>query len=137
MSIVVFQKASAEVRAVTLNRIASQSTVFKLPLSNSTPALSPLSERLANEANQRRLLRPCSWVLILPSGANPSPRWFQIGSSWTTTLVNPTSGQNEPLESFVSFASQEIADVPPAVGSLNAIGIEGVLAVDEQIVTLE
>lgn len=137
LSVVAFQKSSAEVTPVTLNRVASNSTVFKLPLSTATPSSSPLTERLANEANQRRLLRPCSWVLILPSGANASPRWFQIASSWTTTFVNPVSERNEPLESFVSFASPEIADIPPPSGSLNAIGLEGVLAVDERIVTLE
>jgi type II secretory pathway pseudopilin PulG len=137
LSVVVLRKSSSTPAPLTLTRIASDSTVFKIPLPNSDVLANPIALRLANEATQRRYLRPCSWLLVLPAAPNPSPRWFQIASAWTTTAFNPASNQTEPAESFVSFASQEVATIPPASGNLDAISLEGVLVVDERLVTLE
>jgi len=79
-------------------------------------------DAIIDEANRRRFLPACSHVLTL---TNP-PRWVRVTSSWTMP---------RPLTSGTSFV---VLDPNPQIsGTLNVIGFEGLLRVDQYPVTLD
>jgi hypothetical protein len=94
---------------------------------------------VSDEATRRRFLPACSHVVALGTGTNP-PRWVRVTSSWTMpgfVVVGGTirSGTENPAarRSFV------VLDPNPLTSgtTLNVIGFDGLLRVDQHPVTLD
>lgn len=110
LTVVVFKKPTVTFQSLTLT---STSGVY---------SLAP-----ADESTRRRFAAGCSSMLLLPANNLP-PRFFRIGSSWSVVAPTGTS-------SFVAFDDRLAVD---AYGStINAVGFEGILRADEQMVMLE
>jgi prepilin-type N-terminal cleavage/methylation domain-containing protein len=78
---------------------------------------------------QRKYVAGCSYVLALPppDGTRPA-RWFKVSSSWADGPLGP---------SYAVFESAEIANYGSDSTPITALGFEGLLRVDEHLVTLE
>jgi hypothetical protein len=80
------------------------------------------------------LFRGCSWLLAIPPETSRSPRWFKIMSSWNwDTPGGPTTRmilrQQEEFEALTASA--------PAGATATVFVFEGIVRVDEQVVTLD
>ena len=79
------------------------------------------------------LLRPCTWVLAIPSSPSTAPRWFQVMSSWT---FEPPAAQTTRL----IFRNQQDFESVTGTGSTGSkatvFAFEGLVRVDEHLVTL-
>jgi len=84
----------------------------------------------ANLAPARALLRGCSWLLAMPPDTSRPPRWFKIMSSW------PWAGTNTRiiLNNQDDFA--QLTGASTAGSTAQVFAFEGIIRVDEQVVTL-
>lgn len=129
LSIAVFRKAPTFSRlSITLTG-TSNSPLFRLRTSSTSG--------LADEATRRRFLPACSHVLTVE---NP-PRWVRVTSSWTMpgfVVANGTitSGTEVPAlrRSFVVLDPNPLRS---GSTTINVMGFEGLLRVDQYPVTLE
>ena len=110
--------SAARLTIVVFKKPTNTSQLITLTSTSGVYAITP-----NDEATRRRFTAGCSSLLVLPANNLP-PRFFRIGSSWTVAA-----------SSFVAF---DDAAALSAYGTpLTAIGFEGLLRSDEQIVTLE
>lgn len=111
---VVFRNPTPQLQTFSLSQSGSNSTVF----SSAT-----------TDADRKRFLAGCAWVVALPATVGVPPLWVPIASSWTTGST------------FVSFADSAVLSgsnyVSGSPGTLQVIGFDGLLRVDERFVTLE
>lgn len=118
---VVFGNPAPQSREFTLTQTGSGSTVF----TSGTGAL--------GDADRKRFLAGCSWVVVVRSGT--APLWVPIASSWTTYLSGATSGPATGT-AHVSLSGTDVLGYVTGT-TLRAIGFEGLLRVEERLVTLE
>lgn len=106
--------------------------VFKTPTATSqtltlTSTLGVYSLMPADDTTRRRFAAGCSSLLILPAN-NLGPRFFRIGSSWSVITQSSTS-------SYVAF--DDAPGVAAYGNTITAVGFQGLLRADEQMVTLD
>jgi hypothetical protein len=87
----------------------------------------------ADLVSARSLFRGCSWLLAIPPDPSKSPSWFRIVSSW---VWDTPSGRKTRLilRQQESFATLTGSASPGATATVFVF--EGIVRVDEQIVTL-
>ncbi len=123
LSIAVFRKAPTFSNPTITLTGTSTSPRFQLTPGTNTG--------LRDEGNRRRFLPACSHVLTVQ---NP-PRWARVTSSWT--MPGPITSGSENVNGRRSFV---VLDPNPLTGSgttVNVIGFEGLLRVDQYPVTLD
>lgn len=123
LSIAVFRKAPTFSNPRITLTGASNSPLFRLMTSS--------TRGLADEATRRRFLPACSHVLTVE---NP-PRWVRVTSSWT--MPGPITSGSENVGGRRSFV---VLDPNPLISgstTINVIGFDGLLRVDQYPVTLE
>lgn len=126
VSVAVFKKVGAEMKTLTLQATGSGSSVFRVS--------GPATAVDAQEADRRRFLQGCSWVLALSGTPSSPPRWLQIGSSWATWAPGGTT----PTNAFVAFSDAGAASSLVASGStLTVYAFDGLLRIDERPGVLE
>lgn len=140
VSIVVFRKPSPEIsRVVLLGRDPSNPQLrhltpgtYRIP--GVTGALGDLAFEVDAEATRKRLLQGCTFVLAIPATPSKAPRWFRIGSSWTT--LKTVDDRVVPAASFVSFSQDEAATFAGS-GNLEIFAFEGLIHLEERMVQLQ
>lgn len=117
LSVITFKRPSVETSQLTLTRRALG--VFQL----NGPATDA-------EANRKRFLGNCSWVMVSSTSAPERPAWLRVTSSWVTS--------GTAAGSFVSFADADT--VQKFVSASNTLTVQGftrLLRVDERVVILK
>lgn len=123
LSIVVFRKPSPDNQTIPLTYVSPG--LYQVQISGASSS--------DVEATRKKFLPGCGAVLALPSVATKAPRWFRIGSSWTT---GTTSGDRiVPDKSYVSFSEEAAATFAP--GNLTVVAFEGLLQLQERMVQLK
>lgn len=131
LTTVIFRNPEPDVKEFTLTQTGSDSTVFTSG-SGADAA-----------ADRRRFLSGCSWLLVVseasPPADVPPPRWFPVASSWT---AYPPGAAGEVTTSatgasYLSLSGTEWRHLLSSTSTLRAFGFEGLLTLDERIVTLE
>lgn len=84
-------------------------------------------------ATKESFLGGCSWLLAIPADPNRTPRWFRIVTSWN---VSDGSGFTKRLiidnqADFADLTGSTATDSTAVV-----LAFEGIVRVDEQVVTL-
>lgn len=121
VSTVVFQKPGPDIKAFSLSRSGSSTTLR-------------VGSGAAVAADLTQFLAGCSWVLAVGSAAS-EPRWVQVGSAWTAFAPGQVTGSPTGT-SFVSLTGTDWVGLVSG-GSLQVIGFTGLLRVDERFVNLE
>ncbi|MBM4022351.1 MAG: hypothetical protein FJ284_08940 [Planctomycetes bacterium] len=120
LTIVVFQKSSAEAQQNALTKVCSG--VYRLSGSGAAP-----------ESTRKRFLTGCGSVLIVPSTGGP--RWLNVGSSWTSS--KNVNGLPVSDASQIGFTDAAAADTFAGTSTLPTWGFSQLIRVDERTVTLE
>lgn len=124
VSVAVFRKPGPEMKTLTLT--GTTPGVFRVT--------GPATTVLEQDADRKRFLPGCSWVLALSNTASLAPRWLQVGSSWSTQAP----GGATPTNAFVSFSDATAATDLVASGStMTVYAFDGLLRVDERSAVLE
>lgn len=85
-------------------------------------------------ATTESFLGGCSWLLAIPSDPTKSPRWFRIVTSWNA------GGQAGVVKRLIIDNQAQFAELTgsTALDSTAAVvAFEGIVRVDEQVVTLD
>jgi hypothetical protein len=133
-SIAVFKKPGGQVSAITLTDMGNGIFITAA----ASAAVTPVSL-------QRSLLKPCSMVLAIPPSSSlpaTAPQWLSIRSSWIATGgsvgVSGTSTSAAITSSgtgrtCVSFANAVPSSLLSSGTTLNVIGFENLLLVNEKV----
>lgn len=84
-------------------------------------------------ATKESFLGGCSWLLAIPADPNRSPRWFRIVTSWNV------SGGTGSVKRLIIDNQAEFADLTGSTATDSTavvLAFEGIVRVDEQVVTL-
>jgi len=122
LSIAVFRKASISPTTISLTG-TSTSPRFQLTTGS--------ANGLRDEATRRRFLPACSHVLAITT----PPRWVRVTSSWT--MPGPITSGSENPAARRSFVVLDPNPLPSGTTTLNVIGFDGLLRVDQHAVTLD
>lgn len=86
---------------------------------------------VTDEGERKTLLKPCSFVLAIPSaGSTDSPQWLEINSSWM-------KGRFDDPSRFVQVSFRKVPPETLLTGSpktMTIIAFEGLITVSEQMI---
>lgn len=80
------------------------------------------------------LVRPCTWLLALGSDPATAPRWFQVMSSWT---ISSAAGSTVRLIFKNQEEFEEVTGAQSSGATATVLAFEGLVRVDESLVTLQ
>jgi len=125
LSIVVFRKPSPDNQTIPLKFISPGLYQVQIAGALATEV----------EATRKKFLPACGAVLAIPPPPpTKAPRWFRIGSSWTTGTTS--ADRIIPDKSYVSFP-EDAAVTFAAGGDLTVVAFEGLLQLQERMVQLK
>ncbi len=137
LSIAVFRKECEETTSLQLQqqsgslyRVVSGTTVSA---TGQTASAAP-----ADIAAVRKQFVPgCGYVLMLPAAGGPTPqmpKWVRVTSSWTNNeLQDPQNATSPKID--VAYVALDLDGTAPA--TMNVIGFENLVRVDQYTVTLD
>lgn len=88
----------------------------------------------ATIATKESFLGGCAWVLAIPADLTRSPRWFRIVTSWNV------SGASGSVKRLIIDNQTDFADLTGSAAldsTAVVVAFEGIVRVDEQVVTLD
>jgi hypothetical protein len=123
--------------SISVFRKPPEPTLIPLAAVNGVYRMNP-----ANEPMMKKFLRSCSYVFVMPTGANTGPRWFRVTASWIAPF-DPATKQRSDDNCYVVFdditgpdgegiSINDFAGPTPAV-----IGFDGIVRLDEYNVILK